>query len=617
MLSSILRWSILATLVLGGSLVALADEPSYSSPAALAVDSSGRHVYVADETGSRLIHVDTTQGDVRRRIPLPARPTGIALEPRKNRLYVTTAGTSGQVLVVDLERAEVAEVCRAGHTPMAPVLSEDGSILYVCNRFEDSLSVIDLGSGVEVKRIELRREPVAACLAAGGKLLAVANHQTYDPATRSDVSCSVSLVDTERREVVTHVRLPRGSVGLRGISSSPDGRFVFVTHILARNHVPATQLARGWIMTSAVSLVDVEEGRVHATVILDDVERGAADPWGVAVTADGRRLCIALAGVHEVAVIDLPGMLERLASLERQEATATVPAGHGETTYRTPYTRFGFLDGLKRRIPLRGRGPRSLAMHDGKLLVATYFSGRLETLDLDDLDSMPGSVSLDRERTTTEFQRGAALFHDASVAFQGWQSCSSCHPDGRSDGLNWDLTNDGIGNTKNAKSLLFADSTRPLTLAGIFDTLEECVRFEIRTILFAERPHADAAAIADYVRSLEPVPSPRLVDGRLSEAAERGKAVFEKAGCARCHAGEYYTSGEARNVGTAVPGDHRKSFDVPSLREVWRTAPYLHDGRSRTVREAITTHNPDDRHGQTSKLPEKDVADLVEFVMSL
>ena len=45
--------------------------------------------------------------------------------------------------------------------------------------------------------------------------------------------------------------------------------------------------------------------------------------------------------------------------------------------------------------------------------------------------------------------RGNMYFHDATLGFQGWQSCASCHPnDARADGLNWDLLNDGLGNPK-------------------------------------------------------------------------------------------------------------------------------------------------------------------------
>jgi hypothetical protein len=53
------------------------------------------------------------------------------------------------------------------------------------------------------------------------------------------------------------------------------------------------------------------------------------------------------------------------------------------------------------------------------------------------------------------------------------------------------------------------------------------------------------------------------------------------------------------------------------LYELWRTAPYLHDGTALTVREVITTRNPKDQHGKTSHLTPREIDDLVEYVLSL
>ena len=50
-------------------------------------------------------------------------------------------------------------------------------------------------------------------------------------------------------------------------------------------------------------------------------------------------------------------------------------------------------------------------------------------------------------------------------------------------------------------------------------------------------------AIDEYLKSLQPVPSPHLVDGQLSPAAVRGKELFfsERVGCANCHPAPLYT----------------------------------------------------------------------------
>ena len=60
-----------------------------------------------------------------------------------------------------------------------------------------------------------------------------------------------------------------------------------------------------------------------------------------------------------------------------------------------------------------------------------------------------------------------------------------------------------------------------------------------------------------------------------------------------------------------------KKFDVPTLREVWRTSPYMHDGRAVTIYEVIKTHNPQDKRGNTSTLTDDQIRDLAEYVESL
>jgi cytochrome c peroxidase len=186
--------------------------------------------------------------------------------------------------------------------------------------------------------------------------------------------------------------------------------------------------------------------------------------------------------------------------------------------------------------------------------------------------------------------------------------------------LNWDLLNDGVGNPKNTKSMLLAHKTPPAMAEGVRPTAEAGVRAGLSGILFADRPEDEAAAIDEYLRSLKPVPSPHLVDGRLSPAAERGKKLFEsdRTGCGDCHPAPLYTDLKPQKVGTRGAADYVDAFDTPTLIEVWRTAPYLHDGRHATIKELIVNgkHGAKDPAG-TRPLSEQEIDDLVEFVLSL
>ena len=153
-------------------------------------------------------------------------------------------------------------------------------------------------------------------------------------------------------------------------------------------------------------------------------------------------------------------------------------------------------------------------------------------------------------------------------------------------------------------------------VTGIRDKAETAVRSGIKFIQFVVRPEEDAIAIDEYLKSLVPVASPYLVNGKLSEAAERGKEVFGKAGCAKCHHGPLYTDMKKYDVGTGKGREEGLEFDTPTLVEVWRTRPYLYDGRAVTIKEVLTKYNKGDKHGMTSTLSEQEINDLAEFVMS-
>jgi len=60
-----------------------------------------------------------------------------------------------------------------------------------------------------------------------------------------------------------------------------------------------------------------------------------------------------------------------------------------------------------------------------------------------------------------------------------------------------------------------------------------------------------------------------------------------------------------------------KEFVTPTLVEIWRTAPYLFDGRAETMEEVLTIYNYDDKHGETSELTEEEIADLATYILSL
>jgi hypothetical protein len=66
-----------------------------------------------------------------------------------------------------------------------------------------------------------------------------------------------------------------------------------------------------------------------------------------------------------------------------------------------------------------------------------------------------------------------------------------------------------------------------------------------------------------------------------------------------------------------IASEASDKFDTPTLVKLWRTAPYLHDDAAATVRDLLTTRNPHDRHGRTSKLSHRQIEDLCACPLSL
>jgi YVTN family beta-propeller protein len=520
---------------------------------------------------------------------------------------------SGSVQIIDTAKGAVAGAIAAGYSPIAPVLSRDGGTLYVCNRHNNNVAVIDLRSRTEVARIPVQREPAAAGLSSDGNLLFVANQLPAGPANAAHVAAVVSVIDTRSRRVTSEILFPDGSTGLRDLCLSPDGRFVYVTHLLARYRLPATQIERGWIQTNAVSVIDAARAKLVSTVMLDDINLGAANPWGVTCTPDGKYLCVAHAGTHEVSVIDRLALHRKLEAASRGAAVSDVSAAAADVQ-----NDLAFLTGIRIRVPLQGAGPRGIVAAGASLYAAEYFSDSLGSIDLSREGHLSArSLPLGEPVAPSAERRGEMLFHDARHTMEKWLSCTSCHPNqGRPDGLNWDLLLDAVGNPKNTKSLLLAHRTPPTTITGIRPNAEASVRSGLRNIEFADRPEEEAQAIDAYLKSIQPLPSPYLEHGRLSAPAERGKKVFGEAGCPGCHAGPLLTGLEKHNVGTGRGRESETAFDTPTLIEVWRTGPYLHDGRAATILDVFNGRDAGPIHGLRSRLKEREIRDLAAFVLS-
>ena len=635
-------WALLAVFVCLQGAVA----DAYKGPVNLCATQDGKTIYVVNKDSHEIAVLNTVEDKIVKTIFLENEffPQGAALSADEKTLYITGGGSHGRVFALDPATGTITKTARAGHTPTAAVLSPDGTKLFVCNQFTNDVSEYQLPDLTPIRTIKVVREPSAAVVTKDGKYLLVANSLPlmpnnfindpntgfYASVSNVYVAAEISVIDIASGKTRSINNLPNGSGILLGMCLSPDGRYVYVTTVIARFLVRTTHVTGGWINTAGILVLDTAQldqengGFIHA-VLIDDLASGAANPWGITTSADGKTIYVAVAGTSEVIAVDAVEMHKKIEANPWVE----IPRPHTNTYQiglfgKNAAESLFFLDGLKKRSSIPGKGARALTVAGNNIYVGMYFSDTIQKLDTAQLH--PTEIALGPVPNWTPERRGEVWWNDATLCQAHWQSCASCHPDARTDGHNWDLLNDGQDNPKNTKSLLLSHQTPPSMWQGIRDNFAvdgwdtetmglQCIRTGFKAIHFTIPDEEKCKDIDAYLRAEKPVPSPYLANGKLSEKAQRGKQIFEdsKVGCVRCHPAPLFTDKKLHNVNTRTYYDTVDSFDTPTLVEVWRTAPYLHDGRYVEMKE-VFTHG---KHGNVGGLTDAQIDDMVEYILSL
>lgn len=462
-----------------------------------------------------------------------------------------------------------------------------------------------------VRRFSVDTNPQALAFTPDGKSLLVA----CDPPGRSDRPICVVDLKTGK---VTRRTIP-GSSNLRGLAVDPEGRYLLATHLLPKSELPATQIAQGWVFTNAISYVPLNENEPIVTLPLDLRTQGFANPEGVAIAPDGKRAYVTHAGADVVTVIDLPSFK---ASTSRVATESQPLRQEGQPAFRSEDLSLP-KKYVRVRIPV-GSNPRGVAVHyDNKAVVV--FNRLDQTVSIIDADKLVVAKTLPLEKhgrkdpaaaDDDRVRRGERLFYSGKLSFSGQFSCASCHPDGHTDGLNWDLPADGFNNFHNTKSLLGAAGTAPYGWNGKSETLRARFTGTLKSLFQYDPGDEDVTAMEAYLEQLDyPRRLPRRTDSQ-SAAAQRGKALFEGvARCHECHTGHRLADGASHDIETETT--EALEYDTPSLIRVSETAPYLHDGRAETLEAIFRDHNPRKRHGNAAALDAAQLTDLIEYLKSL
>ena len=568
------------------------DLSGYTSPNGII--TLGDSLYVSDETGKSIYKLSLT-GEVQKKYTSTKAVNRVVTDGTN--IYSLEGGLDGTVVKLSADLAVVKSV-EVGHTPhdMAVV----GTKGYVLNRFSNTVSVLALGDMNVSSTVAIDgREPTAA-VTVGDKVY-VACHLPDEATSSGVMSANVVIINSTTDKVEKNMNLINGASGVKGICVSPDGKTVYVAHIIGRYAYPTTQLDRGWINTNAVTIIDTAKAEVTCSVLLDEVDLGAANPWGITVSADGKYLCVALSGLNEVMVINITKMNQKITKVANKQSGRVVETLAEIADY------LPFLNSCRERITV-GVGVRNIVEKGGVLYCANYFDGTVSAVTLSNYSVK--TLSFVKQPEASTVRQGQILWSDANNCYQKWESCNSCHPDGVVDGFNWDNLNDGLGGGgKSAKSMLYSHRTPPVMITGIRPNAEAATAAGMKFIQFNTMPMDQIQMIDEYLKSLYPIQSPALnKNGTLTDSAKSGKELFEK-NCASCHPAPLYTDLKKHDVKSNTFSGDNGEYDTPTLVEAWRTGPYMHDGSLKTIEEVVKFFAKD--------LSDAEVTKLADFVRSI
>ena len=282
----------------------------------------------------------------------------------------------------------------------------------------------------------------------------------------------------------------------------------------------------------------------------------------------------------------------------------------------------------------------------------------------------------DNPYTAEKAELGWLLYFDKRLSADNTVSCATCHDpkagftDGRafSAGIRGQLGGRSAptvinraysleqfwdGRAKTLEEQAKGPIANPIEMGHAHEACEKCIggipgyRKRFKEVFGSEAVTIDhiAKAIATFERTVLSGNSAydkfKAGDAKaLSESQKRGMEIFfsNNARCDSCHEGVNFTNGKYANIGIGMDKpnpdlgryvvtkqeDDKGAFKTPTLRDVTKTGPYMHDGSLKTLEDVVEHYN---KGGIKNKwlhadvrplnLKDQDKKDLVEFLKAL
>ncbi|MFC4992314.1 LamG-like jellyroll fold domain-containing protein [Rubritalea tangerina] len=574
--------------------IKLWEAPTGKHPRSIAVDASGL-LWVANKEDATLTVHDPSSGTLlhTHTLPYASRPHSFLIAPDKSFGYLSLEAL-GQVAKINLSTGAIVATTPVGPMPRGLAMTHDNTRLFV-TRF------ISPDAAAQITELD----PSSMTL----------TRQFLLPAD------STSIDDSFQARGVPNY--------LPSLTVSPDGTQVWIPskkdNIFGGTHRDGTPLDFQTSIRPIASTLDINTNTLNGSQSIDFNDVGM--PSDIEFSQDGGYAFVTLEASNQIEIRD------------------------------------SFTGNRRGGVDNSGLAPRSLiSSPDGSHLFVHHFMSRdVKVYDISEIQSKVGfnmpvvgvAKTVSNETLTPTVLKGKQLFYnagDARMAKDAYISCAACHDDGGHDGRTWDFTQRGEG-LRNTTTLRGRSGTGHgrVHWTGNFDEIQD-FEHDIRNnfggtgfiddSLFNTGtrntplgdPKAgldpDLDALAAYVNSLTNIPpSPhRNQDGSMTHDAIKGKEVFTSLRCYTCHDSAAFTDSpdlKLHNVGTALPSSGQRlgapltGFDTPTLKGIWNTAPYLHDGSAATLDDLLTTRNPSDQHGAISTLTPTQRSQLIAYLQQL
>jgi DNA-binding beta-propeller fold protein YncE len=568
-------------------------------------------LWVINQPGNRLVKLDPLTLAVQEQIPIGLGGASVFERPGTDELWITDR-VQGCVTVVSRSRGAITHTIRVGAEPHSLCFSPSGDRAWVSCSAVDRVDVVSTATYSVVQSIAIpAREPRAIVHAAGKVWVAsfLSGNGTAAAGTTADPLAAASIGPTQGpsttalpdRDLFAIVPGALGADVLdRSVTKTRLGTTLFNMHVrpgtnelwipnteaLNADHKGEKSFVGGRVVSNRITVVDaagIAPTRVLDLDVIAPPGVRCAQPTGIAFDASGTRAYVCGYGSDIVAVLQI------------MQSGALYWRGHVNLP-----PRFGYPAGTAPRMcTLSPDGGTLYVLNRNDVSVARIAIASLPLSTPYAIDS-PLPTSIGFEASSGEERLGRHLFTDGRNSKSLTSSCASCHVDGHTDGIVWDLSRylDPEG-TPPAQTQFGLDVKGPLVTQST-RRMEEVAPYHWRgekldltefnqtfiTLLDREVNGVPAHVGADFQylihfinRLAWPANPLQKADRTLTSEEAAGASLFQTLPvlggrtCADCHTLPLGTRGE---VVAESAGGVLHSADVPSLRGVATKAGVPH-----------------------------------------